>query len=148
MTGTCSSCSAMRGPLRSRAIREATAARLPPAIEPPGDVAGLYVPGLGHVFERHDRVDRGASAAYPRVRDAECLDAARILRHGVREKSGDLRIDGHERSAPFPRTTRPGRASVCSPSNSTGVPLTSTCRMPVAYWCGCSYVARSWMVAG
>ena len=37
---------------------------------------------------------------------------------------------------PRPQTARPGVAPVCSPSTSTGVPLTTTCFMPVAYWCG------------
>jgi hypothetical protein len=42
---------------------------------------------------------------------------------------------------PGPRTMRPGLAPVCSPFNNTGVPLTNTCSIPVAYWCGFSKVA-------
>ena len=37
---------------------------------------------------------------------------------------------------PGPRTTRPGKAPVCSPRSSTCVPLTKTWTTPVAYWCG------------
>jgi hypothetical protein len=42
---------------------------------------------------------------------------------------------------PGPRTTRPGFLPVCSPSRNTGTPLTRTCLIPVAYWCGFSNVA-------
>ncbi len=44
---------------------------------------------------------------------------------------------------PTPQTARPGFAPVCSPSFNTCTPLTNTCRMPTAYWCGFSKVARS-----
>ena len=43
---------------------------------------------------------------------------------------------------PGPHSARPGLAPVCSPSFSTCVPLTKTWRMPTAYWCGFSNVAR------
>ena len=52
------------------------------------------------------------------------------------------------RGNPGPRTTRPGSAPVCSPSRSTSVPFTTTCATPVAYRCGSSYVAWSWMLSG
>ena len=49
---------------------------------------------------------------------------------------------------PGPRTTRPGRAPVCSPLASTGSPLTNTWTMPVAYWWGSAKVAWSWTWSG
>src|SRR5262252_5398928 len=49
---------------------------------------------------------------------------------------------------PGPRTTRPGFCPVCSPSFNTPTPFTHTSWTPVAYWCGCSYVAWSAMVLG
>lgn len=42
---------------------------------------------------------------------------------------------------PGPHKARPGLASVCSPSLITWTPLTKTCLIPVAYWCGLSKVA-------
>ena len=54
------------------------------------------------------------------------------------------RARGRDQSCqPGPRTTRPGVAPVCSPSRSTGTPLTKTWRTPCAYRCGSSNVARS-----
>ena len=46
---------------------------------------------------------------------------------------------------PGPRTNLPGVAPVCSPSRSTGTPLTRTWTIPVAYWWGSSKVAWSLM---
>jgi hypothetical protein len=49
---------------------------------------------------------------------------------------------------PGPASARPGFAPVWSPSLRTCTPLTKTCFIPTAYWCGLSNVARSAIVAG
>ncbi len=49
---------------------------------------------------------------------------------------------------PSPRTMRPGLAPVCTPSWTTSMPFTKTCRIPTETWWGRSYVARSATVAG
>src|SRR5262245_11286231 len=49
---------------------------------------------------------------------------------------------------PGPHNARPGFDPVCSPSFKTCAPLTNTCFMPTANWCGCSKVARSATVFG
>src|SRR5262249_17250731 len=54
----------------------------------------------------------------------------------------------HRSLHPGPRTTRPALAPVCLPAASTWTPLTKTWIMPVEYWCGCSKVAWSSIVAG
>ena len=56
--------------------------------------------------------------------------------------------DGYYSFLPGPRRARPGLLPVCSPSFSTCWPLTKTCFIPVAYWCGFSKVAWSAIVAG
>src|SRR5262249_54077186 len=44
---------------------------------------------------------------------------------------------------PCPYRIAPGRAWVCRPRSSTGLPFTSTYSTPVEYWWGLSYVAWS-----
>src|SRR5207247_9036425 len=88
---------------------------------------------LRGLLERHDRVHRRAAAALARLLHGQLIDAARIGGGRCREELRDDGVHWHQRvRAPGPRTTRPGRASVCSPSSSTGVPFTTTCRTPVA----------------
>ena len=88
---------------------------------------------LRDLLERHDRVHRRAAAALARLLHGQLIDAARIGGGRCREELRDDGVHWHQRvRAPGPRTTRPGRASVCSPSSSTGVPFTTTCRTPVA----------------
>ena len=71
--------------------------------------------------------------------------AARAARHDVAADEAVGAGDGEARhgapsgrrgARPAPLSARPGVAPVCSPSRRTGTPLTSTCRMPTAYWCG------------
>lgn len=72
--------------------------------------------------QQGDRLDRED----PEQRTAE---AGRGGGRGARHRGASADQPVH----PGPRTTRPGRAPVCSPSRNTWVPLTNTWRTPVAY---------------
>ncbi len=52
------------------------------------------------------------------------------------------------RSTPVHAPPARAVAPVCSPSLRTWTPLTKTWTTPVAYWCGSTKVAWSWMVSG
>ena len=71
----------------------------------------------------------------------ELFELLRVLKapHHARPESSVVAHDAGRQ--PWPRTTRPGLAPVCSPPARTWTPLTKTWRIPVAYWCGFSKVA-------
>ena len=113
-----------RASARPRSGRAPCAARRPRSVTVCAAVSDRTTPATSQpsaVAARHDVPAHEAAGAG----DGEA-------RHVAYQRGG-----GRPR-APAPLRARPGVAPVCSPSRRTGTPLTSTWRMPTAYWCGCS----------